>query len=324
MLTIFPGFNAHYYAYYFAGLAEGLGQPQVRFATAGFPALHPHALALILDNKRIYISAGDGTGLNQAALEWCDVYAKVNLDWGLVPDHHRRKVIPIGPSFGIRFWSLPQTLILAAVNYRRARKHIPQPREHFANYYRQYCHRLPLSAYTPGISEPNYIFYAASLWRKEPEANRLRANFMEAARSVPGITFEGGFAPGKQAEIRGFDHLLMQAKLTFPDYLQRTKASLVAFNTPAVQSCLGWKLGEFLALGKAIISTPLTRPMPAPLVHGEHIHYVDGSVDSIYQAIHQIQNDSSYRHSLEKAARSYWETWLSPTKVMARLDLGME
>ena len=52
-------------------------------------------------------------------------------------------------------------------------------------------------------------------------------------------------------------------------------------NTPGVSGCLGWKLGEYLALGKAIISTPIQRQLLADLEHGTHIHVVDGSEDSM-------------------------------------------
>ena len=47
---------------------------------------------------------------------------------------------------------------------------------------------------------------------------------------------------------------------------ERTARSAVVFNCPAVHGCLGWKLGEYLTLRKAIISTDLGRRLPAPLV----------------------------------------------------------
>ena len=76
---------------------------------------------------------------------------------------------------------------------------------------------------------------------------------------------------------------------------------------------------DFLALGKAIISTPLTRQMPAPLVHGEHVHFVDGSPEQIEEAIQRICNDAPYRRRLEQAARDYYVKYLQPTSVIRRI-----
>ncbi len=76
-----------------------------------------------------------------------------------------------------------------------------------------------------------------------------------------------------------FVDFTMASRIPFTEYMTKLKSSLVIFNTPAVFGCHGWKLAEFRALGKAIISTPLTRELPSPLEHGTHVHFVDGSID---------------------------------------------
>ena len=94
---------------------------------------------------------------------------------------------------------------------------------------------------------------------------------------------------------------------------------MVAFSTPGVKNCLGWHLGEFMALGKAIISLPLTRSMPSPVNHAEHVHFVDGSKEEIAAAIQTIQQNRDYRNRLETNARKYFETYLSPGRVIEHL-----
>ena len=103
------------------------------------------------------------------------------------------------------------------------------------------------------------------------------------------------------------------------EYVERTRRSALVFNTPAVHECLGWKLGEFLALGKAIVSLPLTRALPAPLEHGTHLHLVDGSPESITDAIERITGDDGYRRRLEEHARAWYDEWLDPTRLVQRL-----
>ena len=86
-----------------------------------------------------------------------------------------------------------------------------------------------------------------------------------------------------------------------------------------MHGCLGWKLGEFLALGKATISLPITRVLPAPLEHGVHLHVVDGSPDSLDDALDRLRRDHAYRRTLEINARQWYEEHLAPARLATRL-----
>ena len=54
----------------------------------------------------------------------------------------------------------------------------------------------------------------------------------------------------RAVEVTGLRHdtWLSDTRISLPDYLEETGRSTVAFNSPAVHGCLGWKLGEYLAL----------------------------------------------------------------------------
>ncbi|MBP8973524.1 MAG: glycosyltransferase [Anaerolineae bacterium] len=268
---------------------------------------------------KVLIDASDPPSFAPEGLDWCDIYAKINVDDRQIPANYRHKVLPVGPSFGIKLWELPRTMLLAMTRYVRFRAFISHPREYFAGYYRQWRYRLPETAFVPGKSQGNYIFFAGSLWKREPETNVYRANFIRVCSSLEQIQFEGGFAPRTRNDIQGFEELTMVRRIPFDEYLTKLKSSAVAFNTPAVAGCHGWKLAEFLALGKAIISTPLTRTLPSPLEHGVHVHYVDGSPESIRQAVVDICHDDGYRRKLETNAREYYLTYLHPSQVMRRI-----
>jgi glycosyltransferase involved in cell wall biosynthesis len=228
----------------------------------------------------------------------------------------------MGPSFGIRIWGPATWATLAAANYVRRLPEfggIGGSREHFANYWRQYHYRLPIEAYTHERSRGDYIFFLSPVWKQEPRCNEYRASFIKACRSLRGVAFEGGFAPRRKGDVRGFEDFAVERRYPLPDYIAKLKRSLVAFNTPAVYGCLGWKLAEYLALGKAIISTPLGRALPAPLEHGRHIHFVDGSFDEIARAIELISSDGAYRRELENNAREYFLRHLAPAKCIERI-----
>tara|TARA_B110000438_G_scaffold270081_1_gene286966 strand:+ start:4302 stop:5321 length:1020 start_codon:yes stop_codon:yes gene_type:complete len=320
-VVIYPNFNSYYYSFYLYGLLKKY--KKIKYSNRDFPEFHHHCLAIIIiDNKReykIYISAGDGPGFNQKGLKWCDVYAKVNIEKNSIPKEYYHKVLPIGPSFGINLFNTYLTITTGLITLTKSKIPFKKYRDHIANYFRQRYYRSSLSEYSHEKGDSNYIFYAGTLWRKEKKTNEARSNFMNSVINNPNIIFEGGFAPGKEEFFKIFDYLIMNQKYSHKNYINNLKKSLLGFNTPAVKGCLGWKLGEYLALGKAIISTPINNLLPSPLIHGEHIHYIDGSKKSIKNSIEEIRSNESYKEILEKNSREYFLKYLSPESVIDRI-----
>lgn len=271
----------------------------------GFPALPlHHALAATVGRRKVYFDARDEADLVPEALDWADVYAKVG------PAAKDPRIVVLGPSFAVRVFGLPRTLAWMA-------RMGPRSRERLANVWRPWRHRAPVDAYAPGGSRSDEVFALSSLWAKEPECNAYRARFLRTVRAAPGIRFEGGFAPRRRAPVEGFDDLIAERRYPIREYMEKTRRSAVVFSTPAVLGCHGWKLAEFLALGKAILSTPLERRLPAPLVHGEHVHFVDGSEGSIEDAVLRLLADPAYRARLEAGARAYYDAHLAPERAVA-------
>jgi glycosyltransferase involved in cell wall biosynthesis len=291
-----PDFMYAHHAYFLTGLRQ-LGYT-VRYRRFSAPRLDG-SLVFIAGGQRTIVSANDHADVAEGHLEWADVYAKVNLNQLLAPS-----ALAVGPSFG-----LPLPL---------------SDKAHIAGLTRKWPRtgawdRLPIDAYFPGLSESDYIFFSAWPWSKHPEVNPPRRAFIEAARAS-GVRFEGGFAPLRRGPRPGFEDVSAPRKYPLREYLEKIRRSAVVFNNPAVHGCLGWKLGEFLALGKAIISMPLTRELPAPLVHGQHLHVIDGAAH-IESALQLLVDDHGYRRHLEANARAWYEEWLAPAKVMERVLL---
>ena len=99
---------------------------------------------------------------------------------------------------------------------------------------------------------------------------------------------------------------------------------MFVFNSPAVLGCLGWKLGEFLALGKAIMSTPLARVMPGAFDPEEHYMQTNGAADSLDAAIARLVDDRQMRDRLERRARQYYDEYLRPDRVARRILASLD
>ena len=318
-----PRFSPVYASFYYLGL-EKVMRRKVRVSSEVAPFPHrANALAFEIRTARgrtlrLFADAQDQASLDEDALDWCDVYGKVNLDPTCLPPSQSRKVEPLGPNFGLRLWRPEVTIVRYAATTRYLPLSATAWRSHWGGYKWQ-MRRLPETRYVPGVSEDNYLFFAAWPWKKHQTVNPPRARFIAAARSLGDLDFEGGFAPRRRRDLP--EVLALSASRRYPlgAYLERLGRSVCAFNSPAVHDCLGWKLGEFLALGKAVISLCLTRSLPAPLEHGEHLHFIADDESAMRQAIQLLRDDREYRRHLETNARRYYEEYLAPAAVVGRM-----
>jgi len=298
--------DALYYGFYVEGLRRVFGR--ARWCTP--PLEGVTGMAFEVGGRRFYICAQDHADIDPGPLAWCDVFGKVNARGELPP-----KVVAIGPGFGITAWSRTRSAAAAvsSVAFRSERT----PRQTIVDLRRQWRYRLPEPRVVPGSVDPGRVFFASTIWLKESATNEARATFLRTVQARPELTLDGGFAPRYDGSVTAFDDLVAP-RVSYRTYLEATRRSAFVFNTPAVLGCHGWKLAEFLALGKAIISTPLTNDMPAPFVAGRHFHPADPTAESIDTAIDALA-DLDYRRHLEHHARRYYLDHLAPDAVIRRL-----
>ena len=76
-----------------------------------------------------------------------------------------------------------------------------------------------------------------------------------------------------------------------------------------------------MALGKAILSTPIQNPLPAPLTHRTHIHFVENTEEAISEGIAYMYGNPEYRHTLEKNILKYWQDYGSPEATIKLLGI---
>mgnify|MGYP003116358721 CR=1 FL=1 len=321
-VKIYSLVDVFYYSFYIEGLIKIYGKGNVSFSKKNFPPFSERSFAATIESEnrkiKIVIDAYDNPRISLDLLDWCDVYAKVNFNSNYLPKLQNEKVIPIGPSFGLRIWNLPETVWFTLSNYMKSKGAIHFKRNFIANYWRQYK-RLPLKKYNnKSKASDNYIYFISSLWEKEPITNANRGIFIKVCKATKEIEFEGGFAPRPDGKSFGYNSLVTN-RITLKEYLKNIKRSIIVFNTPAVDNCFGWKLGEFMALGKAIISTENENTLEQPLEHGKHIHFVSNNEKDIFAAIEKLRLQPKYRELLEENSKQYFERNLLPEVVLKRI-----
>lgn len=330
-ILIDPKANVDYTAFYVSGLYDLFGKSNISFSKRPFEALHPNrGLKFVLVDGRItrrfVIDWSDDPSVEQIDYNWCDCYGKINFNTNLTPSTYHGKIVSLVPSFGIRLWSPFESAYYGLTNLLKVGRAAGKVKKFLGAYYKQ-IRQVPLSDYVPQTVGSSYVYSLNTLWNSnewidnDATVNRYRANFMNVCRSMPGLQFEGGFVYSDiQNRNPDFQHLVIDAEwIPKQTYMDKLKASVLVFNTPAWAQCHGWKLGEYLALGKAIISTPLSNELPAPLEHGKHLHIVSGEEADIREAVSMLIDNPDYRATLERNARDYYRAYGSPSASIRRL-----
>jgi hypothetical protein len=328
MIFVSRAFRPSYYFFYLEGLRRIFPKRRVLLVDEGMPGHSRFAdgCAVVVPGAprpRLYLSANDHDRIDQECLDWADAYGMVNRNPAVHVERGAEKIHPIGPSFGVQAeWGRGTNAAVLAGLMLGTVGRPAQSRELLKEWKSLHTERMPETRYRPGPSDDDYVFFVSWPWKKHAEVNPPRARFIRLCRSTPSIRFEGGFAPRRRRDISGIDDITAPRRYPFAEYLEKTRRSAFSFNCPAVHNCHGWKLGEFLALGKAVISEPLSRSMPSPLVHGEHVHFVGRDGEGLEDAIQRLRTDLDYRRHLEHGARRYYDQHLAPQVVMRKL-LGM-
>ena len=338
-IIIDPRFSYYYASFYLYGLHqyyEGYKFTNKCFAQLPFSRLnHSNArlLCYIVKNdageRKVVIDFIDDTYVIDIFYDWADIYAKINVNKieTKVPDSSKLKLIT--PGFGIRYYNFAQTLWHSVRNLYLTKTggHNDinvSAKEFIKDYILTWYRRRPYQEYHLNTIEErdNYVFFVSTLWRHAncvEITNPLRALFMRTCKKL-GINFDGGFYishSGNSADVKGYEDLLLTQRVDLKDYIVKTRQSLFVYNVPSCLNCHGWKLGEFLAMGKAIISAPLYNDLPND---GSQIMLNVNSKEELEKAIVMLAKDEKFRKNLELNAFAYYNKFASPEAVIAYLD----
>ncbi|WP_075590868.1 hypothetical protein [Labilibacter marinus] len=332
-IYIDPTVKVLYASYYIQGLYDYFGKDSVRFSAQAFKSLkkrndheiYDHYLAFVIydgvEYSKYIVDFWDKTIVDEYAYDWCDVYAKINIHKDFVKD--KSKLISIPPGFGIKIWNKIDTLKYCILNFLKSNRtpHIKFKR-HYEDYMDQFERPL-IASYEYkkdqlDKDEESYVFMIGRLWPHKnclKTTNPMRLKFVQACKKL-NVNFEGGFfAKTSHPDFETYKSFVFTKKMDVNTYLQKTKKSAIAFNTPAVHDCHGWKLGEYLAMGKAIVSTPLSNFLPTTDMVKFPLHVVKDE-EVLEKELSFILKDDEYRHGLEHLAQDYYNNLAKPVKVI--------
>lgn len=323
-----PACNINYCSFYIKGLWEVFGRKNIIFTSKGFEELFyttdSHNLAFIIEERKYVIDCADSNQLfYDCFLNWADVYGKVNYNPLYIPSLYRNKIKHVGANFGIGCFGSNKWSALAKclTNYIKSRHRLKYGFRSFLSPY-LWLYKRAGTKWEAGDSRvgKNSIFMVSRYWRGQAWVNEARIAFIRACKRLENeglITFQGGMVPDYEDNDCPEDVRLAQ-EIPLDEYMAGLRESLLVFNTPAYHHCHGWKLPEFLATGKIILSTPFVNELPIALKHKENVYFTNADEDSIYESIKEIISSISLQKSLEKGSREYWNKYASPKSCIAQ------
>lgn len=334
-IIIDPRCRINYSSFHIEGLRRlfGAGKieyrclPDIKSPTAGGMAVRVIADGV---EKNLFFDCRDADDINEPMYEWAAAYGKVNLR---PEDAHRDKVVALGPNFGISLWNPVTTIIMGLKNYLTIKRSCGA--QSLMSFIRDYAYmivrRKRYGYYYRMTDEERqgYFFSLSTLWWGDLSintTNKYRGEFMRLCKKHMD-TFDGGFfyvdsAEKESKEYSGyrqeFGDMLYTHRLSMSEYDKRNRRSWFVFSTPSVIGCHGWKLGEYLCEGKAIVSTPLNNVMPGNFESG--VQYIEVKTpQEMEEAIIRLRDDAELVDQLKRNAFKYYNDWVSPESAVKRV-----
>lgn len=232
-------------------------------------AWRDHVEVVLNGRWRIFFDMHDSHELSERGLAECDVYFKRSFLHSSIPQSERRRVLPFGLNYPIKADGFDPLELARAWRL-----------ESGLNRFQEVLRQLPgpLLAPTRRILEsvpqpdaPPRILFLSRAWEPYDQSDRhpdkaahiehlndQRAECVRLLRKEFGSAFLGGLAPSALALRKYGDAIVTDPQVTKKTtYLNLVKRHPICVTTTGLHGSNGWKLGEYVALSKAIVTERL-------------------------------------------------------------------
>lgn len=147
--------------------------------------------------------------------------------------------------------------------------------------------------------------------------NRTRVESIRLLRDEFGPRFIGGLSPSPDAvrdypDIVADPHLVKKAA-----YLTNVRSAAVCITSRGLVDSNGWRLAEYVAASRAIVTEPLAHEVPGEFCAGRN--YLEfSSAESLLEAVHGLLDDDEKRAAMRAANHRYYTEHVRPDAIVAR------
>jgi hypothetical protein len=326
----------------YAGFALLARKRELRLTVRKSPDYQPdntERLEVTVGNSlRLVYDVFDGASLDEVALSKCDYYFKRSY----LPERHQQhkeahKLRPLGLNYPVYatgdfacrrcFWAWltdksnghRDAILLTARNCRLLGDLFLRSNG------RHTCSLRTLEAIPRNSAEP-FVLFLTRLWNPEgclrqdlklerEKINTMRVNCIRGLRREFGRRFVGGVEPTDFA-IREFPECVADSRMTLKrEYLRTVKMASVCINTLGLRQSNPWKLGEYVAMSRAIVSEPLVHTVPGDFDPGKNYLEFD-TVDGCLEHATRLMENSQQRYEMMLDNHAYYHSFLRPDMLI--------
>jgi hypothetical protein len=146
--------------------------------------------------------------------------------------------------------------------------------------------------------------------------NETRASCMRLLRRQLGERFLGGFASSPFALDHYPDLVVARDETTQRNYLRTLQSYPICIASSGLHGSTGWKLAEYVAFAKAIVTEKLNFQLPGSFVPGHNYLEFASPVQCVDQVVRLVE-DTSLREDLMRNNAAYYEAYVRPDRLVA-------
>lgn len=178
------------------------------------------------------------------------------------------------------------------------------------------------SAYESGPGGAEQVLFQVRAWEPEMgqspqdrrDVNESRAAVIRGLAGALGARFVGGFLPTPYArEI--YPDLISDLPTDRNSYLGLVRSCAVAVSTIGLHGSNPWKLVEYLAASRAIVTEPLRYAVPESL--DGTVAVFDGFQQCVDRCV-ELLDSADRRAEMQVAAHDYWRHFVRPDQLLLR------
>jgi hypothetical protein len=171
-----------------------------------------------------------------------------------------------------------------------------------------------------GLWDPDEIPAEAPLQRAEREAmNRMRVDCIRALRRAFGSRFHGGVRPDGFARRFAPDVMLRSPRDgSRREFLRRVREHTVCVTSAGLHGSNGWRLAEYVAFSRAIVSEPLRYIVAGDLVaERNYLEYT--TPDECVARVAWLFDRPDAREEMARRNWEHYAHWQRPDRIAARI-----
>lgn len=300
----------------------------------------PARLTVIVNNRyRVAYDLADGRTVREDDITRSDFYFKRSFDPAYVAGHEQgHKIFPLGLNYPVTgfndyarrraLWSLRDGLSSSIADVRDTAITFVRSSKMLSRLTRATNGRdtswFENFEGIPDVSLPPRILLLTRTWdahraREKPEKfeelqhiNTMRAECIRRLRKEFGARFLGGFAPSESALRDYKDCVIDNPAITRRDnYLRLVKEFSICVATMGLRRSNGWRLGEYVAGARAILSEQLYYTVPGDFRKEKNYLEFTTPDECVANAV-KLMDDPSRRYEMMKRNYDYYHAYLRP------------